>query len=128
MAFEFSNERGEAMNIGSLHLIDNSDVIKNALPEQIEIALEAVGLQAEGYAKLKCPVDTGRLKNSITHATTKNEKAVYVGTNVEYAPYVEMGHIDAKSGKHVAAQPYLAPAVTEHVPEYKAIAEHFLKQ
>lgn len=122
MAFEFSNERGEAMNIGSLHLIDNSDVIKNALPEQIEIALEAVGLQAEGYAKLKCPVDTGRLRNSITHATVKREKAVYIGTNVEYAPYVEMGTVKQK------AQPYLAPAVTEHVPEYKAIAEHFLKQ
>ena len=122
MAFEFSNERGEAMNIGSLHLIDNSDVIKNALPEQIEIALEAVGLQAEGYAKLKCPVDTSRLRNSITHATVKREKAVYIGTNVEYAPYVEMGTVKQK------AQPYLAPAVTEHVPEYKAIAEHFLKQ
>ena len=122
MAFEFSNERGEAMNIGSLHLIDNSDVIKNALPEQIEIALEAVGLQAEGYAKLKCPVDTGRLRNSITHATVKREKAVYIGTNVEYAPYVEMGTVKQK------AQPYLAPAVTEHVPEYKEIAEHFLKQ
>ena len=110
------------MNIGSLHLIDNSDVIKNALPEQIEIALEAVGLQAEGYAKLKCPVDTSRLRNSITHATVKREKAVYIGTNVEYAPYVEMGTVKQK------AQPYLAPAVTEHVPEYKAIAEHFLKQ
>lgn len=122
MAFEFSNERGDAMNIGSLHLIDNSDVIKNALPEQIEIALEAVGLQAEGYAKLKCPVDTSRLRNSITHATVKREKAVYIGTNVEYAPYVEMGTVKQK------AQPYLAPAVTEHVPEYKAIAEHFLKQ
>lgn len=122
MAFEFSNERGEAMNIGSLHLIDNSDVIKNALPEQIEIALEAIGLQAEGYAKLKCPVDTSRLRNSITHATVKREKAVYIGTNVEYAPYVEMGTVKQK------AQPYLAPAVTEHVPEYKAIAEHFLKQ
>ncbi len=122
MAFEFSNERGDAMNIGSLHLIDNSDVIKNALPEQIEIALEAVGLQAEGYAKLKCPVDTGRLRNSVTHATVKREKAVYIGTNVEYAPYVEMGTVKQK------AQPYLAPAVTEHVPEYKAIAEHFLKQ
>ena len=122
MAFEFSNERGEAMNIGGLRLIDNSDVIKNTLPEQIEIALEAVGLQAEGYAKLKCPVDTSRLRNSITHATVKREKAVYIGTNVEYAPYVEMGTVKQK------AQPYLAPAVTEHVPEYKAIAEHFLKQ
>ena len=110
------------MNIGRLHLIDNSDVIKNALPEQIEIALEAVGLQAEGYAKLKCPVDTGRLRNSITHATVKKENAVYIGTNVEYAPYVEMGTVKQK------AQPYLAPAVTEHVPEYKTIAEHFLKQ
>ena len=109
------------MNIGSLHLIDNSDVIKNALPEQIEIALEAVGLQAEGYAKLKCPVDTSRLRNSITHATAKREKAVYIGTNVEYAPYVEMGTVKTK------AQPFLGPAITNHISQYEQIVEQTLK-
>ena len=30
-------------------------------------ALEIVGGTAEGYAKEECPVDTGNLRNSITH-------------------------------------------------------------
>ena len=49
----------------------------------IERILESWGLNAERYAKEKCPVDTGRLRNSITHA--KDEKTMYIGTNVEYA-------------------------------------------
>ena len=113
-----------------------------------------------------CPVDTGLLRNSITHAvagerpaidrysgsskhgdtptTRKNkvagkpapephagsysgtigrngDKAVYIGSNVEYAAYVEMGTSKTK------AQPYLKPAVVDHAEEYKRIAEEFLK-
>ena len=76
MTFEFS-------------LTDNSDLIKNALPEQIATALEAVGLQCEGYTKMLAPVDTGRLRNSITHEVIGD--TAYIGTNVEYAVYQEMG-------------------------------------
>lgn len=47
---------------------DDSEKVLSALPQQIDTALEAVGLQVEGYAKLKAPVDTGLLRNSITHA------------------------------------------------------------
>lgn len=83
-------------------------------------ALEAIGLQAEGYAKLKAPVDTGRLRNSLTHEVAENEDAVYIGTAVEYAPYVEFGTRRAK------AQPFLRPAVENHLDEYEAIAKKFL--
>lgn len=64
---------------------DNSDEFLKALPEQIEQALTAIGLTAESYAKQECPVDTGRLRNSITNAVRADEKAVYIGSNVEYA-------------------------------------------
>ena len=44
----------------------------------------------ENEAKLKCPVgDTGILRNSITHEVEGNK--AYVGTNISYAPYVEIG-------------------------------------
>lgn len=65
--------------------VDNSAEVIEAKNEAIMRALEAIGLQAEGYAKLKAPVDTGRLRNSITHSLAPEEEAVYVGTNVEYA-------------------------------------------
>ena len=41
------------MNITSVSIIDNTDLIKNAKDEAIERALEAVGLQAEGYFVFK---------------------------------------------------------------------------
>ena len=65
--------------------VDNSAEVIEAKNEAVMRALEAIGLQAEGYAKLKAPVDTGRLRNSITHSVAPEEEAVYVGTNVEYA-------------------------------------------
>lgn len=101
------------------NITDNSDLFKGAKDDAIARALEAIGLVAEGYAKRLCPVDTGRLRNSISH--THDENSAYIGTNVEYAPYVEFGTRRQK------AQPYLKPAVTEHAKEYKAIVEQELK-
>lgn len=72
-------------------IIDNTDKFKNAMQDAVTRALEAIGIQAEGYSKLELEnsprrIDTGNLRNSITHIV--NEDAVYVGTNVEYAAYV----------------------------------------
>lgn len=46
-------------------------------------------LLVENDAKMKCPVDTGQLRASITHYV--EGQTGIVGTNVEYAPYVEYG-------------------------------------
>jgi HK97 gp10 family phage protein len=102
-------------------ITDNSGEFFKALPEQIEQALTAIGLTAESYAKRDCPVDTGRLRNSITNAVRADEKAVYIGSNVEYAAFDELGTSRMK------ARPYLEPAATEHNAEYKALAEQALK-
>lgn len=98
---------------------DFSALMEEAAFSQIERALEKVGLTAERYAKLACPVDTGRLRNSISHTHDKN--TAYIGTNVEYAPYVEMGT------KKMAARPYLKPAIADHIQEYKNTIEQELK-
>ena len=82
-------------------------------------ALEKIGLVAEGYAKRLCPVDTGRLRNSITHAT--DDEAAYIGTNVDYAIYVEMGTVNTP------AQPYLKPAAADHVEKYRSILKSELQ-
>ena len=100
---------------------NNIDEVMKAKDEYVERALEAIGAQVENYAKLKCPVDTGNLRNSITHQYSTNEQAEYVGTPVEYAAYVELGTSRMK------AQPYLKPAVMDHVDELKRIAEAALK-
>lgn len=51
------------------------------------LALGAEKIKAD--AKRICPEDTGHLKGSITREKIPNGYAV--GTNVEYAPYVEYG-------------------------------------
>lgn len=70
---------------------DNHEQIVHAMNTAIAAGLEEIGLAAERFAKRLCPVDTGRLRNSITHALNSDAKEVYIGTNVEYGPYVELG-------------------------------------
>ena len=98
---------------------DNTKEVLSALDKTIERGLEAIGLTAEGHAKKNTPVDTGRLRNSISHAV--EDKSAYIGTNVEYAPYVELGS-RGRDGKHM-----LQRAATEHTAEYKKLMEDSMK-
>jgi phage gpG-like protein len=98
---------------------DNTQEVLSALERAKRRGLEAIGLTAEGHAKRITPVDTGRLRNSISHAT--DDEAAYIGTNVEYAPYVELG-ARGRDGKHM-----LQRAATEHTDEYKRLMEESMR-
>lgn len=100
---------------------DNREQIINAMNKAIAAGLEEIGLAAERFAKRACPVDTGRLRNSITHALNMDEEAVYIGTNVEYAPYVELG---THGSKGVG---FLRHAAEDHGSFYRSIMEKHLK-
>lgn len=65
-------------------------------------AVARTALRIQDDAKRAAPVDTGRLRNSI--ATEVDGLNARVGTNTEYAPYVEFGT------RFQPAQPYLFPA------------------
>lgn len=131
---------------------DNTKEVLSALDKAIERGLEAIGLTAEGYAKKIITqakaVDTGRLRNSITYAVSgksanissysgdhgeeggsysgtapnDKEKAVYVGTNVEYAQGIELGTHRKAGAVHM-----LQRAATEHTDEYKRLMEDSMK-
>lgn len=109
--------------ITGIEFTDNSEEVLDAARSQILLALEAIGQEAEGYAKEDCPVDTGRLRNSIAHDVDESEPAAYIGTNVEYAPYVEYGEYNHKVGKNH----FLRDAASTHGEHYKAILEAALK-
>lgn len=94
---------------------DNRREVAEAIDKAVAAALEEMGLACEGYAKLACPVDTGRLRSSVTHMTKPSDGAVYVGTNVEYGPCVELGTV------HMAARPFLKPAAADHADVYREI-------
>lgn len=127
---------------------NNAEEIKAALRAAIPRALERVGEKAEGYAKDLCPVGEaygGTLRGSIGFIVDEAEQAVAVGTNVEYAPYVELGtgkyypggrptpwrYKDAQGNWHTTsgqeAQPFLQPAVADHAQTYRNIIEDELK-
>jgi hypothetical protein len=102
---------------------DNTDEVLKALSGPngaIPRGLEAIGLAAESHAKkYETAVDTGRLRNSISHAT--DDEAAYIGTNVEYAPYIELG-AQGRKGLH-----FLQKAATQHGDEYKRLMEDSMK-
>lgn len=130
-----------------INITDNSGIILAELEQKKKAALTGIGIQAEGYAKRLTPVDTGRLRNSITHAVRGDD--VYIGTNVQpYAVYVELGTgIYASDGKgrqspwgyydrngkyHVTRgtkpRHMLKKAASEHTEEYKRIIEAIMKR
>lgn len=100
---------------------DNSKEVSEDIKSALLRGMETCGLVAEGYAKKLAPVDTGNLRNSITHDVDDGEPSAYIGTNVEYAPYQELGTI------HMKSQPFLKPAVADHANEYRKIIENELK-
>lgn len=71
-----------------VEITDNSKEVSAAIKAALLRGLEKIGLVAEGYAKKLCPVDTGNLRNSITHMIDEGGDAVYIGTNSEYGAYV----------------------------------------
>ena len=75
----------------NVEFIDNSAMVLEEFEAACLRALELCGMKAEGYAKDLTPVDTGNLRNSISHKVDDREKAVYIGTNNRYAAYVELG-------------------------------------
>lgn len=134
-----------AKDLGGVVFNDYSADVLEAMHDAVLKALERCGSEAEGYAKDLCPVDTGALRNSISHKVDESERAVYIGTNNEYAAYVELGtgryypggrptpwtYQDAKGVWHWThgnpAQPFLAPAVKDHAQTYRNILEDEFK-
>lgn len=119
-------------------VISNRAAVVAATQGAIKRALETVGGKAETYAKAECPVDTGRLKGSITHRA-QDDTTMLVGTNVEYAPFVELGH-HQEVGRYVPAigkrlvkdwvppKAFLRPGIENHISEFESILSSELKK
>ena len=119
--------------MGNIIFTSNLPAVETAVQQAKERALEIMGGKAETYAKKLCPVKTGNLRNSITHRQI-DENTEIIGTNVSYAPYVELGH-HQQPGRYVPVikkrlvsdyvqpKPFIRPAAENHAQEYKQIWE-----
>lgn len=130
-----------------IDVVDNSALVQEVFHAACLRALERCGLVGEGYAKDLAPVDTGRGGNSISHKVDESEPAVYIGTNLDYMIYQELGtgiyaeggggrptpwvYQDANGNWHWTrgnqAHPFLKPAVANHAGTYRNIIEDELK-
>ena len=132
-------------------ITDNSDEVKAALGESIEAALEAIGQQAVSHAKANVTeagrVNTGALRNGISHEVDSGEGAVYIGTNAAHAAFNELGtgiYLEGGGGRQTpwsyqdaagnwhrtrGMRPihFLKNAAADHTDEYMAIAKQQLK-
>ena len=140
--------------MSSVDITDNRAEFKEALERATARALEIIGGKIETYAKGLCPVDTGALRNSITHAV--EDDTVLAGSAISYAPYIELGtgkeyqpppewmennaergrgldrwfYKDAEGNWHVGypqkPRPYLRPAIENHLDEYNNVIQNEL--
>lgn len=86
----------------------NSDVVLEQIKKKTISALTLVGELVTTEAKVRCPVDTGKLRDSIAYEVNESGLSVRIGTPTEYGPYVEFGT------KTMRMQPFLRPAVLEN--------------
>lgn len=112
-------------------------VLDSMSGDRLGRAVMAGAFVLEGAAKMKTPIDTGNLVNSINTVLISSDGTsafAEVGTGVEYAEAVEFGHTKrVRAGSQdvagfVQAQPYMRPAFDESAEVIKATIQRFAKQ
>ena len=99
--------------------------VQRGVANGLELITTEGALVVEDEAKLLCPVKTGTLRRSITHETDEKgfmRVSVRVGPTVDYGVYVEFGT------RHMAAQPFLRPALDHKGPEAQQVIAEGARQ
>lgn len=98
--------------------IEGFDEIVDAMEKKIatvetetKTAVLQAGFKTERDMKSLAPVDTGTLRRSI-HTKMLDEFTAEVGTNIEYATFVEFGTLK------MAAQPFVTPAKLKNEKDF----------
>lgn len=131
-----------------MKFVDNSKQAKRAIELAAIRGLIKACMLVEGQAVALAPVASGRLRDSIAYKVDEGELIGYVGTNVEYAIWIEFGTGEfaekgnGRKGGWVyqdpsgewfftwgnEPQPYLRPAFRRTKKQVKAILENALRQ
>ena len=131
-----------------MKFVDNSEAVKRELERAVIRGLIKASLLVEGQAVLLAPVDKGGLRDSIGYKVDESELVAYIGTNCEYAIYVEFGTGEfAESGNGrkggwvykapngevhftygMSPQPYLRPAFRKNQKAIRDILADCLRE
>ena len=131
-----------------MKFVDNSKAVKRELERAVIRGLIKASLLVEGQAVLLAPVDKGGLRDSIGYKVDESELVAYIGTNCEYAIYVEYGTGEfAENGNGrkggwvyktpngevhftygMPPQPYLRPAFRQNQKAIKDILADCLRE
>lgn len=125
-----------------MRIKDNSAKLNKAIKAKIRKLLEEAAALVERSAKEYCHRKTGDLARSITHEIDVEGKTARIGSNLEYAPMVELGTLpheilpDTKEAlywedaenpyarvQHPGAeeQPFLQPALDDNRDEIERL-------
>ena len=129
-------------------ITDNSAETLASFEQNMKAALEACGNQAASHAKQNVAeasrIKTGAMRNSINHRVSG--KNAYVGTNISYAKFHEMGtgiyiaggrkspwaYQDGDGNWHwtrgIPPIHFIKRSVEEHIAEYREIFIRFLRR
>lgn len=128
---------------------DMSEEIKSAAKEQVLRALSRIGSKMHEYATKLAPVKTGALRDSIAFQVDPDEPAVYIGSNSEYATYVELGtgeysevggtpkkrwvYQDKATGQYRIGTPqkprrFIKETIEKNINDYKEIIKEYLSK
>lgn len=95
---------------------DNLDRLAGEAADRVKQVVAATAFNIEATAKVYCPVDTGRLRNSISTRFTESGYGAEIAPHTDYAVFVEFGT------RFMRPQPYMYPAaVTNYQPFINAL-------
>lgn len=106
-------QRISSVDVDSADFLAGLSRAVGKLKLETEADLMTLGQRAARNMRQLCPVDTGRLRNSIGVTAGRDSRGLYVdvGTNVDYAPPVEYGT------SVMEAQPFVRTGLAEAVRE-----------
>lgn len=130
-----------------MEFVDNSTMAKRVIEKQAIKALLKICQLVEGQAVLLAPVNMGGLRDSIGYKVKESELKAYIGTNCEYAIWVEFGtgeFAEKGNGRKggwvyqdpsgewfftwgMEPQPYLRPAFRRNKKQIQAIIAECLR-
>lgn len=103
----------------------DTGLLKNSITHAVAGQAPAISSYRADDPDEQGNINTGQYSG--TAEKEGDEKAVYLGTNVEYAIPVEWGHM-MPNGKPAPPYPFIKPAIENHVDEYKAIVKKYLSK